>query len=309
MKFTFGPVNSRRLGLSLGVDLLVKKTCSFNCIYCEIGASPIITCKRSEYTPTADIIAEIDSVLRDQSNSKPIDVITITGSGEPTLHSGLGKIIHHIKRSTDLPIAVLTNGSLLHRAEVREDLLEADIVIPSLDAARENSFRKINRPASCNSLQDIIDGLAVFSHEFKGRIWLEILVVKGLNDGPEDIAALQQAVRRIRPERVQLNTVARPPLEEWAAPVSQKELQQIAEMLPGKVEIIADFSQKRPEKSRSANESELLEILQRRPCTSSDIREALSLDRDFVETALENLVQSGKATFVNHQGKKYYSAP
>ncbi|MBC8317241.1 MAG: radical SAM protein [Desulfobulbaceae bacterium] len=309
MKYTFGPVNSRRLGLSLGIDLLAEKTCSYNCIYCEIGVSPVTTCDRKEYTPTAEIIAEIDETIKNQSASKPIDIFTITGNGEPTLHSGLGKIIHHIKERTDKPVAVLTNGSLFYRADVRKDLFEADIVIPSLDAARESSFRKINRPAACNRLSEIIDGLVLFSREFSGKIWLEILIVKGINNTPEDITALQQAVARIKPDMVQLNTVARPPLEKYAMPVSQEELKRIAQELPGKVEIIADFSRKKKEKNRIANESEILHILQRRPCTASDICEALNLDTDSTTNALLHLEKSEKVIQTEHQGKKYYSAP
>lgn len=309
MKYTFGPVNSRRLGLSLGIDLLAEKTCSYNCIYCEIGVSPVVTCDRKEYTPTAEIIAEIDTIIEHQSASKPIDIFTVTGNGEPTLHSGLGEIIHYIKNRTDKPVAVLTNGSLLHRTDVRKDLSEADIVIPSLDAARESSFRKINRPAACNRLSELIDGLVTFSQEFTGKLWLEILIVKGLNDSPEDIMALQQAVARIQPDMVQLNTVARPPLEKYAMPVTQEELEHIASELPGKVEIIADFSQKKKAKTRSANESEILHVLQRRPCTASDICEALNLDSGSATKTLLHLAESGKVIKTEHQGKKYYSAP
>jgi wyosine [tRNA(Phe)-imidazoG37] synthetase (radical SAM superfamily) len=308
MKYTFGPVNSRRLGLSLGIDLLADKTCSFNCIYCEIGASPHVTCDRKEYTPTAEIIAEIDHVIRNQSKSKPIDVFTVTGNGEPTLHSGLGEIIQHIKEKTAKPVAILTNGSLLHRADVRKDLFEADIVIPSLDAALEGSFRKINRPAPCNTLCEIIDGLVVFSQEFRGKIWLEILIVKGINDTPEDIQAFQKVIAKIKPAKVQLNTVARPPLEKYAHPVSKKELEHIAKELPGKVEIIVDFSQKRKEQTRNANESEILHILQRRPCTASDICKALNLDTDSTLKALLHLEKSESISITEHQGRKYYSA-
>jgi wyosine [tRNA(Phe)-imidazoG37] synthetase (radical SAM superfamily) len=309
MKYTFGPVNSRRLWLSLGIDLLADKTCSYNCIYCEIGVSPVVTCDRKEYTPTAEIIAEIDELIENPSDCKPIDIFTITGNGEPTLHSGLGEIIHHIKKRTDKPVAVLTNGSLLHRADVRKDLAEADIVIPSLDAARESSFRKINRPAACSPLNKVFDGLVVFSREFTGKIWLEVLIVKGINDALEDIMALKQAITEINPDKVQLNTVARPPLEKFARPVTQKELEQIASELPGKIEIIADFSQKKNKKNRLANESEILQVLQRRPCTASDICQALNLDTDSAADALQSLGKSGKVIETEHQGKKYYSAP
>ena len=306
MKYLFGPVNSRRLGLSLGIDLLISKTCNFNCIYCEIGAASIFTCDRKEYTPTADVIAEIDFLLDNQSTATPIDIFTITGSGEPTLHSGLGKIIDHLKVKTDKKVAVLTNGSLLHLRDVRNDLSKADIVIPSLDSARKDSFQKINRPAGSIRLEKIIDGLVLFSSEFSGEFWLEILMVKGINDTPEDVAALQKALSRINPDKVQLHTVARPPLEDYAKPLSLQELEGIAARFPGEVEIIATFSQKKKGKARKANISEILHILQRRPCTAQDIRKALHLDRNSTAEALEALAQSGSISKKVHQGKEYY---
>lgn len=306
MKYLFGPVNSRRLGLSLGIDLLVSKTCNFNCIYCEIGAATIFTCERKEYTPTANIISEIDTLIATQSAATPIDIFTITGSGEPTLHSGLGKIIGHLKKKTAQPVAVLTNGSLLHLADVRTDLGEADIVIPSLDSAREESFQKINRPAGSIKLEQVIQGLEQFSREFSGEFWLEILIVKGINDTPEDISALKKALTIIKPGKVQLNTVARPPLENYAEALSQKEMESIAAQLPGKVEIIVSFAQEGKGNTRNANKSEILHILQRRPCTALDICKALNLDKNSTIQALDQLEKSGSIDKKEHKGKEYY---
>ena len=304
MKYLFGPVNSRRLGLSLGIDLLPAKTCSFNCIYCEVGATTCLTCDRKEYSPTREILDEIDIFLA--GKHPPIDVVTITASGEPALHSGVGSIIHHIKHKTNKPVAILTNSSLLHLAVVRSELMAADIVIPSLDSAREKSFRKINRPAKCAQLPEIISGLSSFSRKFPGKIWLEILLVKGINDSDADIAALVEATREIRPDRIQLNTAVRPPLETYAAPMPEHELKKIARQFAGHIEIIADFAKRKRHHLRSAAEPEILDMLQRRPCTAPDICEALSLDLDQVQALLDKLLRNTALTRVTHAGKIYY---
>lgn len=306
MKYLFGPVNSRRLGLSLGIDLLPAKICNFNCIYCEVGPTTVFTCERKEYTPTREIIAEVDSFLATTGQAKSIDVFTITASGEPTLHSGLGEIINHLKAKTTLPVAVLTNGALLYREDVRQELMHADIVIPSLDAAREESFRKINRPAQCAKLQEIIDGLCLFARNFRGELWLEILLSKGINDSAEDLAALRQALIDIKPAKIQLNTVVRPPLEEFAKPLTETELEEISRQLPGTVEIIADFRKRKRENSRSAQKTELLEMLRRRPCTETDICEALNLDSNSTAQLLKELTASGEIAYSAHMGKIYY---
>ncbi len=309
MKYLFGPVNSRRLGLSLGIDLLTTKTCNFDCIYCEIGGTAIHTCERKEYTPTAEILAEIDELLAQDNLAKPIDVFTITAMGEPTLHTGLGEIIRHIKEKTGKPVAVLTNGAMMHREDVRQELQAADIVIPSLDSARAESFRKIDRPAQCVDLEEMIEGISLFCQEFPGRVWLEVMLTKNINDQPSDIAALKEAIMRINPERVQLNTVVRPPLESFALPLSPEELTHIAEQLPGNVEIIASFAKRDRDSWRSPEPGEILEMLQRRPCTASDISEALNLDPAQTSRLMGELVDQGKVLKMLHQGKTYYQPP
>lgn len=309
MKYLFGPVNSRRLGLSLGIDLVPAKICNFNCIYCEVGPTTLFTCDRKEYTPTADIIAEIDDFLATVNPSRPVDVFTITGSGEPTLHTGLADIIRHLKAKSGKPVAVLTNGSLFHLKEVRDALLDADIVIPSLDAAREESFRKINRPASCSRLEEIINGLSLFCSEFKGELWLEILLAKGINDSADDITALQKALARIKPARIQLNTVVRPPLESFARALTEKELNDIGRRLPGTVEVIADFHKRQRTGVQTAKKNELFEMLKRRPCTEADICEALNLDDESTADLIQFMRKSGEIIQTVHQGKIYYQTP
>ncbi len=308
MKYLFGPVNSRRLGISQGIDILPPKICNFNCIYCEIGPTTQLTCERREYVPTGEILGEIDLLLADNDLVSRLDVFTITASGEPTLHTGLGAIIDHIKAKTAKPVAVLTNGSLLYLPEVRNDLAHADIIIPSLDSAREESYRKINRPATDAALDRIIEGLIEFKKTFPGTMWLEILLAKNMNDSPEDINALVAAVAAIRPDRIQLNTVARPPLEKFAHPLDQKALEAIAARFQQPVEIIVDFSTRKKEKFRSVSENEVLLLLKRRPCTASDMSEALGIDSALAANQLNEMADKNLIAKTKHHGKEYYQS-
>ena len=324
MKHLFGPVNSRRLGLSQGIDLLPPKTCNFNCIYCEINAAPQLSCERGEHVPTDIIIDEIDELLTRKEAVGKLDVFTITASGEPTLHTGIGRIIRHLKEKTDKPVAILTNGSLLYMQEVREDLMAADIVIPSLDAARPESFRKVNRPAKCIAeLERIISGLEQFSQEFNGQVWLEVLLVKGMNDAPQDIDALKNAIGRIKPSRVQLNTVARPPYEAFAEPLDSQAMigvkKQIEEVFSGPVDVLAGIAEdtsseiqscdrKPPQADPGATvESDIINLLQRRPCTVADIAKTIGMDKENVAVLLTEMEKKGTLIQKIHGGKRYYT--
>jgi wyosine [tRNA(Phe)-imidazoG37] synthetase (radical SAM superfamily) len=312
MKYLFGPVNSRRLGLSMGIDIMPAKVCNFNCIYCEVGATTRLTCDRKEYVPTKAILAEIDDFLLRREAARMPDVYTVTGAGEPTLHSGFGRIIRYLKDKTDKPVAVLTNGSLMHRPEVREGLAAADIVVPSLDAARPESFRRVNRPARCVELETVIKGIECFSRDFSGRIWLEILLVKGVNDSAADIDALLLAIQKIGPERTQLNTVARPPLEDNALPISSSEMAAIAKLIEekfnGPVEIPMDFVKKGEGNGEPVLQDDIIQILKRRPCTAADVCAALGQGGDTVHTLLEQLEYDEQISSVSHNGKRYYQA-
>jgi len=326
MKHLFGPVNSRRLGVSQGIDLLPPKTCNFNCIYCEINKAPQLSCMRGEHVPTEIILDEIDSLLEDAARVNDIDVFTITASGEPTLHSGIGKVIRYIKKNSDKPVAILTNGSQLYLKEVRQDLLAADIVIPSMDAARPESFRRVNRPAKCSpDLETMIKGIADFSREFAGEVWLEILLVESINDSPEDIAALKNAIGRIGPTRVQLNTVARPPFESFAKPLTHKRMEEvkreIEEGFEGPVDILTGSWKNEPSDSGKGREGsvesvsldkaedEIIEMLLRRPCTATDIAVTMSLEAERASEILKGMEIRGRVIVKIHGGKKYYRTP
>lgn len=326
MKHLFGPVNSRRLGRSQGIDLLPPKTCNFNCIYCEINKAPQFSCERGEHVPTRTILAEIDGLLEDMERVKDLDVFTITASGEPTLHSGIGRVIRHIKEKTDKPVAILTNASQMHLEKVRQDLMAADIVIPSLDSARPESFRRVNRPAQCTpELATIIRGIAKFSREFTGKIWLEILLVENINDSAEDIMALRKAIKRINPTRVQLNTVARPPYESYANPLSDARMLEIkgeiAKGYKGPIDILAGGGigsrseagkgkkEELPSASSTWDEEAIMEMLCRRPGTAADIAAALDLEPVRTADILADMEKRGSLAVTVHGGQKYFRPP
>lgn len=316
MKYLFGPVYSRRLGRSLGIDLLPPKICSLNCVYCEVGPTTNLTCERKEYVPTADILKEIDQFIASGDGGRPVDVFTLTAMGEPTLHTGIGRIIAHLKEKTDKPVAVLTNGTLFFDPQVRAELSRADIVIPSLDAARPESFARVNQPAPGVNLEQVIEGLALFCGEFKGEVWLEVLLVRDMNDSVEDFAALKEAVRRIQPTRIQLNTVARPPMDGRARPVTREKMEQAVAMLSdgygGRVDNLVDFQaiEKNSQQGKPSRETlagEIAAMLQRRPCPVEEIDKALHVeDLDLTRKCVQMLVQDGRVEKIVHNNKEFY---
>ena len=234
----FGPVSSRRLGRSLGVSLVPHKTCPYDCIYCECGSTTCHTTVRREYVPTAEVIAELDRFL---STSPALDFITFSGSGEPTLHTGIGEIIDFLKQQyPEYRVAVLTNAALFSDPAVRSALLHADVVAPSLDAVSDDVLRKIDRPCPGISIKDVISGLCQFRREYSGEIWLEVFIVPGVNDSPADLKGLCEVVAAISPDRVQLNTLDRPGTEPWVRPATPESLQAIASLFDTcRVEIYA----------------------------------------------------------------------
>jgi wyosine [tRNA(Phe)-imidazoG37] synthetase (radical SAM superfamily) len=324
MKCIFGPVNSRRLGRSLGIDLFSDKICNLNCVYCEVGCTVSPVDQRAVYTPTQEILAEIENFCSDARRLDRVDVLTVTAKGEPTLHSALGEILRFIKRRTQKPVAVLTNGTTLMDREVRRALKAADIVVPSLDSARPESFRQVDRPVTGMNLAEVIEGLTLFSHEFTGKIWLETLFVRDINDAPEDVAALLSVFRLMRIDRLQLNTVVRPPAENFARPVSKERLEAIARSFQNALALPVDgpfttpADQVAPAQPAAEQNTpgmaapeaileEILQMLRRRPCTAADIDRTFQLGGpDKVEQLLEPLVNSGTLQSQDHGNNRYY---
>ncbi|HZD43907.1 MAG TPA: radical SAM protein [Methanomicrobiales archaeon] len=292
-KHLFGPVPSRRLGVSLGIDLVPHKTCTYDCIFCECGRTTDLTCERREYVPTEEVLEELDDYL----TSHPLlDYITFSGSGEPTLHTGIGNIIHHItSRYPEYRVAILTNGCLLTDESVRMDILEADLIIPTLSAVSQDLFRKIHRPYPGLDPVRIIDGLVELRKEFSHEIWLEVFIVPGINTGAAELARLRSAIERIQPDRVQLNTLDRPGAVEWVRAAGRDELERIADYLDGEhIEIIAPASSRRESPGFSGTIQEtIVSTLERRPCTVIDLAEMLGLHPAEVNKYLEVLLEEG----------------
>lgn len=304
MKHVFGPVPSRRLGFSLGVDLVVPKTCTLDCIYCELGPTTDRTVRRASYVDVEGVLEEVRRRLGEQPK---VDFVTISGSGEPTLNVDLARFISGIRDMTTTPIAVLTNGTLMTDPDVRRALMGADVVVPSMDAVSPEVFRAINRPDPSLDPSEIITALEQFSSEFDGEIWLEIVFVRGLNDTPEEIALMKEAVQRIRPTKVQLNTVVRPPACADSYPVERERLLEIAAELGDRAEVIAP---PRVEGQRRTDDAEavILAMGARRPVTVTDVANAVGLSRAEAAKVLGSLLDKGAITVVRHGEKLYYRA-
>jgi len=301
MSYVFGPVPSRRLGRSLGVDVVPFKTCTYDCIYCQLGRTTNKTIERREWVPVDEALVELKGKL----STKP-DYITLSGSGEPTLFSRTGELINRIKALTDVPVAVLTNGSLLWQPEVRRELHKADLMIPSLDAGDEMRFRYINRPHETISFEKMLNGLIVFRQEFQGPYWLEIFLLAGYTAIEAEVMKLARCVDRIRPDRVQLNTVTRPPAESFAEGVSRERMAKLAAMFNPPAEVIADFHSIHEEAEFVAGREEILNMLQRRPCSIDDIADGLGMHRNEVLKYMEELTKNAlEETWTD--GRCYYT--
>ena len=305
-KYLFGPVPSRRLGMSLGIDLVPHKVCSLNCIYCECGSTTKLTIDRKEYVPYDIVINELEHYF--QNNTAP-DYITFSGSGEPTLNSRIGDIIQFIQSNIlGIPIAVLTNGTLLHQKQVREELLDANVVLPSLDAASDLTFRKINRPFHDININQYVQGLVDFRNEYKGEIWLEVFIIPGYNDNKSDLDLLKKAIESIKPDIIQLNTLDRPGAITKIRSASYEELQNIVNYWRlENAEIVAKSPARKYVKSyREDIESAILETIQRRPCTLNDLSEILGLHINEINKYLDVLESDSKIESVRQNRGIFY---
>jgi len=305
-KYLFGPVPSRRLGMSLGVDLVPHKVCTLDCVYCECGATTKLTLDRKEYILYNKVTAELEHFFSE--NPDP-DYITFSGSGEPTLNSRIGDVLNFIKKiKPHIPVAVLTNGTLLTDEKVRAELMHADVVLPSLDAALQTSFAKINRPNKQIDIDNYIDGIATFSKNFTGEIWLEILIIPGFNDSEEDLKALKDAAVKINPTKIQLNTLDRPGTLDGLHPADREQLQNIINFWNfDNAEIIASVPERQKEKSyRKDTETAILETIARRPCTLDDLHKILGMHINEINKYLGVLEDKKKITNVQLERGIFY---
>ncbi len=302
MQYVFGPVLSRRLGRSLGVDLIPSKTCVYDCVYCQLGRTTRRTSERGEWTPVNEVL---DEVARALERSRP-DYITLAGSGEPTLHAGLGAVIAGIKALCDIPVAVLTNGALLGCPDVQHDLLAADVVIPSLDAGDAPAFAKVNRPDPAVRFAPMVEGLAGFRSIYPGAYWLEVLLLAGVTDSDEQVRKIAACARRIRPDRVQLNTVTRPSAESGRLAVPREKLEALTRMFHPPAEVVADFPEAHTGSLTAADPDAVIAMTRRHPCTVADLEQGLGLSQSAAQQCLDALLAEGAVEVVHIQGRAYY---
>jgi wyosine [tRNA(Phe)-imidazoG37] synthetase (radical SAM superfamily) len=307
MKYVYGPVPSRRLGQSLGIDTIPFKTCNWNCVYCQLGRTSPPTNERRDYFPVSEILAEVESTLKTHQAGE-IDWITFVGSGEPTLHASFGEIIRKVRAMTSLPIAVITNGSLLHLPEVREELLTADVVLPTVCAGTEKLYRKINRPMAELGFDEFISGIVAFRDQFPGKLWVEVMLVKDLNDSEDALQDLAAVLKRIRPDEVHLNSPTRPPCEPWVKPVDKAALDR-AQRILGDVTHVVLPAEGEVDLSGYDNVVDAIEaVITRHPISEEELVRAL--DRwqpGHVGESLADLERSGKAQVVIRDGQRSWS--
>ena len=306
MRYLYGPVPSRRLGRSLGVNVTPLKTCTFNCVYCQLGRTTYITLERQDFFPKDEIINEIKNVIDKKPSGSEIDYITFAGEGEPTLCNSLGEYIDYVKKICKIPVAVLTNSSLLFRPEVRIDLLKADLIMPSLDAGTEAVFKKMNRPIKGLTLEKLVKGVEVFRKEYNGIIWLEVMLISGINDSRHELTAINEHVQRIKPDKIFLNVPIRPPAEVWVEPPPKESIKLareiFGEVVPIITEEIGDFS---IEEFNNPIEA-ILYLIRRHPMHKEQVIDVLRKFNGIdVNEKLYQLLESGKVKAVNYKGKVF----
>lgn len=302
-RFLFGPIPSRRLGYSLGVDLFETKVCTHNCPYCECGPTRQLVTERREFVPYDDVAAELRAFLPHAG----LDYVTFSGNGEPTLYSRLGDLVRLIRSLCDTPVAIITNSALVMRADVRAELALADVVMPSLDAVSQDAMDRINMADPSITAEDMIEGLVEFRREFSGRIDLEIFFCKGLNDDPHEVDLLASAARRIGADRVQLNTVDRPPAMKLAQPLSRAEMESIAAHFAGlPVEVIGRFAHDDAPVATGDPRAQILAMIERRAVDEADLIRALGLAEPDARAVLDSLVAEGRIRRVEFDGRPHY---
>lgn len=302
MKYIFGPVPSRRLGSSLGIDVVPHKTCNLDCIYCEVGKTNNMTITKKSFMKIDEIIAELNEIY--PILKEKIDVITVTGSGEPTLNKDLYNIINKIKETVHHPTVLLTNGTLVTDDEVKKAMYEFDIVVPSIDAVSQDIFQKINKPHKRLELDNILRHLKIFSDNYHGKLWIEVLLVKGINDNYTELKKIADYIKSLKYEKVQLNTVFRPPAYQEAKGLKDEELLDMAIFLKNEgiaVEPVQNFI-KNLKVETSKIEDFVQSILKMRPCTLRDLISIFDTD----EKEICNIINNNNIKSYNHKGETFY---
>lgn len=304
----FGPVASRRLGRSLGIDLLPFKTCSYNCVYCECGKTTDHRTRRQEFFPPTEILEELDQILDKKPN---LDYITFAGSGEPTLSLSIGQIINHLKdQYPGYRVAVLTNGSLLHLPEVRNELIRADLIIPTFSSACQETHEKIHRPCPGLTVSSLIDGIVHLREVFSGQIWIEVFLVPSLNTPKDELLSIRKTILQIRPDKIQLNALDRPGTESWITSPEPSEIESIRSFF-AETGIDTEIIGTNPPLPYSSYDTSVLarieETLQRRPCTVDDIARMTGLRQNEVMKKIAELLKQGVIQTKHGERGTFYS--
>ncbi len=308
MQYVFGPVPSRRLGQSLGIDTIPLKTCNWNCVYCQLGRTQPLRHERREYIPCENILAEVGQALSTHRSGE-IDWVTFVGSGEPTLHSRLGELIRRVKVRTDQPVAVITNGSLLYRPEVREELSAADAILPTLDAGSEELYRKINRPHPEATFDRLVEGLTAFRAEYRGKLWVEVMLVRGLNDSAEALADITRILQKVKPDAIHINLPTRPPAETWVQPPDDEGLMRAISILGATAEVVHPAEGSFDLSGTTDITEAVIGIITRHPMRQDELERTLARwSAGQVQEALSSLESSGQAQIVERHGTRFWSA-
>lgn len=302
MAYVFGPVPSRRLGLSLGVDLIPLKTCTYNCLYCQVGRTTRQSLKIESFVPVKEVLEELERKLEVCSP----DAITFSGSGEPTLSSDIDRVISFVKERTDTKTVILTNGSLLWQEDVRDRISRADIIMPTLTTAYDETFRLIHEPHKDLDLNTIVEGLKSLRRTYKGNLFLEVVLLAGFNDSEKELERLRRMIVQISPDKIQLNTVVRPPSDPRAISLDTKRLEEIKNLFGEKAEIIAQTSLKRTGGEEDTVNTTILEMAKRRPVRARDVANVCDISLEEAESLVKGLVVKGTLRQQEHEGEIYY---
>jgi wyosine [tRNA(Phe)-imidazoG37] synthetase (radical SAM superfamily) len=308
MKFVYGPVPSRRLGQSLGIDPIPLKTCNWNCVYCQLGRTRPMVNERKDYIPPGEILSQVKEALVVHAPGE-IDWVTFVGSGEPLLHASIGWLIRQVKTLTSLPLAVITNGSWLYLPAVRDELAIADAVMPSLDAGTRRLFRQINRPYPRVTFDRVLEGLIAFRREYSGKLWVEVMLVRGLNDTEDALRDIAGALRRVQPDEVHINLPTRPPAESWVQPPDEENVMRATVILGDIAQVVYPIEGIFDMSGYDNLVDAVVGIITRHPMRQEELERTLARwNSESVQQALTELEASGRAQIVERYGVRFWSA-
>lgn len=307
MEYVYGPVPSRRLGQSLGIDPIPLKTCNWNCVYCQLGRTVPLTNQRRAYVPAQQIIDEVDRALKEHPSGS-IDWVTFVGSGEPTLHSRIGWMIREVKALTDLPVSVISNGSTLYLPEVRKALSRADAVLPSFDAGTPELYRKINRPHPEITFDRFRDGLIRFSRDYQGKLWVEVMLVQDLNDTEEALRDIARGLASVDLDEVHLSQPTRPPVETWVQPPTREGLMRARAILGEVAHVLHPAAGSFDLGQYDSLTDVVVGIITRHPMRERELIATLEeWSPGQINETLDDLQDSGKAQTIERYGVRFWS--